>query len=76
MDPNENRRPGVGSPRSSGSDYGSTNNGANLILLHPELNPVGPFDQLTARLVIAQYRAGTLAEGVLVALLAGAGLRP
>jgi hypothetical protein len=36
-----------------------------------------PFGQLTARLIIAQYRAGTLQEGVLVALLeAATGLRP
>ena len=35
-----------------------------------------PFKQLTANLVIAQYRAGILPEGVLVALLASAGLQP
>lgn len=35
-----------------------------------------PFDRLTASLVVAQYRQGVLPEGVLVALLAGAGLRP
>jgi len=35
-----------------------------------------PFDQLTAALVLAQYRAGTLPEGVIVALLASAGLQP
>jgi hypothetical protein len=34
------------------------------------------FDRLTATLVLAQYRAGTLPEGVLVALMANAGLRP
>jgi len=31
-----------------------------------------PFGKLTASLVIAQHRNGTLPEGVLVALLAGA----
>jgi hypothetical protein len=35
-----------------------------------------PFGHLTARLIIAQHRAGTLQEGVLLYLLAGAGLRP
>ena len=35
-----------------------------------------PFKQLTANLVVAQYRAGTLPEAVIVALLAGAGLHP
>jgi hypothetical protein len=36
-----------------------------------------PFGQLTARLIIAQHRAGTLQEGVLLALLeAATGLRP
>lgn len=35
-----------------------------------------PFQRLTARLVLAQFRAGTLPEPVLVALLAGVGLRP
>jgi hypothetical protein len=34
-----------------------------------------PFDRLTTELVLAQYRAGTLPEGVIVALLAGAGLQ-
>jgi hypothetical protein len=33
-----------------------------------------PFDRLTTELVLAQYRAGTLPEAVIVALLAGAGL--
>jgi hypothetical protein len=36
-----------------------------------------PFDQLTARLVLAKFRAGTLDENLFVALLAAAtGLRP
>lgn len=35
-----------------------------------------PFDNLTATLVLAQYRAGTLPEGVIVALLACAGMQP
>lgn len=32
------------------------------------------FDNLTTALVLAKYRAGTLPEGVMVALLAAAGL--
>jgi hypothetical protein len=57
--------------------------GGNVIPLRP--NPgariqspghLSPFDNLTARLVLAQYRAGTLPEPVLAALLAGVGLRP
>jgi hypothetical protein len=35
-----------------------------------------PFDKFTQELVLAQYRAGTLPESVIVALLAGAGLQP
>lgn len=49
---------------------------ANVILLRPNANTCHSFDRLTARLVIDQYRAGTLPEGVIVALLANAGLHP
>jgi hypothetical protein len=35
-----------------------------------------PFGNLTAALVIAHHRSGTLPEGVVVALLAGAGMAP
>jgi hypothetical protein len=34
------------------------------------------FGNLTARLVIERFRAGTLPEAVVVALMASAGLRP
>jgi hypothetical protein len=45
--------------------------------LNPVIQPTpSPFDHLTATLVLAQHRAGTLPEAVLIALLAGAGLRP
>jgi hypothetical protein len=56
--------------------------GGNVIPLRPSpvdqirsMGHLSPFDNLTARLVLAQHRAGTLPEPVLVALLAGVGLR-
>jgi hypothetical protein len=39
-------------------------------------NATSRFDKLTVETVLAQYRAGTLPEGVLLALLAGVGLLP
>jgi hypothetical protein len=51
------------------------NRNAEVIALPFKVKP-DPFKQLTANLVIAQYRAGILPEGVLVALLANAGLQP
>jgi hypothetical protein len=47
---------------------------ADVIALPSRIKP-DPFKQLTARMVIAQYRAGILPEAVIVALLAGAGLQ-
>jgi hypothetical protein len=72
MNPNENRRPGVVSR--SGGEYVSSNS-ANVVDFPSKLNAVSPFQQLTARMVIAQYRTGSLPEAVIVALLAGAGLQ-
>jgi hypothetical protein len=74
MRPTKNRWPGV-APRTSGSDFNSSSS-ANVILLPRNANTGHSFDRLTARLVIDQYRAGTLPEGVIVALLANAGLHP
>lgn len=71
---NDNRRPGVVS-RSAG-DYDSSNNSAKVIPLFPKLNTGSAFDRLTAQLIVAQHRNGTLQEGVLLALLAGVGLHP
>jgi hypothetical protein len=55
----------------------------NVILLRSRLEArihisrqPSPFDRLTAELVLAQFRAGTLPEPVLVYLLAGVGLWP
>jgi hypothetical protein len=48
---------------------------AEVIALPFRIKP-DPFKQLTANLVIAQYRAGILPEAVIVALLASAGLQP
>jgi hypothetical protein len=52
----------------------------NVIPLRPTLDRgihrSRPFDSLTHALVLAQYRAGTLPESIIVALLNGAGLRP
>ena len=73
MIPNENRRPGVVSR--SGGEYVSSSS-ANVVDFPTNFNAASLFRQLTARIVLAQYRAGTLPEGVLVALLASAGLRP
>jgi hypothetical protein len=75
MDTNENRRPRVGSPRNGGSDYVSSSS-ANVVDFPSKFNAASQFRQFTARTVLAQYRAGTLPEGVLVALLASAGLQP
>jgi hypothetical protein len=75
MSPNDNRRPGQ-APGNGGDDYDSSNS-ANVIRLFPKIKPTAsPFDGLTARTIIAHYRAGTLAEGVLLALMAGVGLQP
>jgi len=35
-----------------------------------------PYDELTAALILRQHREGTLPEGIVVALLASAGVRP
>lgn len=72
----KNRWPGV-APRTSGSDFDSSSS-AKVIQLRPgnKTNPPRPFDQLTANLVLAQFRAGTLPEAVMVAMMASAGLRP
>jgi hypothetical protein len=42
----------------------------------PKSTTTSPFNNLTARIVLAQFRAGTLPEAVLLYLLAGAGLGP
>ena len=72
MSPNDNRRPGVAS-RNGGDDYDSSNN-AKVIPPLPKLKTVSPFDQLTAKLVMAKHRAGTLDPGVVEGLLMGVGL--
>jgi hypothetical protein len=49
----------------------------NVVAFPGSSKPADPFGALTARLIIAQHRAGTLQEGVLLALLdAATGLRP
>ena len=74
MGPNDNRRPGVVS-RSGG--YDGSNNSTNVIPLSSKIHrAVSPFDQLTAQMILAQHRAGTLPEAIVAALLAGVGLRP
>jgi hypothetical protein len=50
--------------------------GGNVIALPPRAASTAPFDRLTASLVMAQFRAGTLHENVLLALPANAGLAP
>jgi hypothetical protein len=55
-------------------------NSGSVIPLRPGLDEgihtSSPFDTLTARLIVDQHRRGVLQEGVLIALLAGVGLRP
>jgi hypothetical protein len=58
MPSNDNRRPGRHS-RNGGDDYDSSNS-AKVIPLFPKLKTASPFDQLTAKLVMAKHRAGTL----------------
>jgi hypothetical protein len=60
----------------NGGDYDSSSNSADVVDFAPKLNAVSPFQQVTARMVIAQHRAGVLPEGVIIALLVGAGLHP
>jgi hypothetical protein len=72
MPPNDNRRPGNHSR--NGGDYDSSSNSAKVIPLFPKLKTGSPFDQLTAKLVMAKHRAGTLDPGVVEALLLGVGL--
>jgi hypothetical protein len=74
MGPNDNRRPGVVSR--SGGEYVSSSNSANVIRFPTKLKTDrnSPFDQLTAKLVMAKHRAGTLDPGVVEGLLVGVGL--
>jgi hypothetical protein len=50
--------------------------GGNVIPLPPRAASAAPFDELTTAIVLDQYRRGVLPEGVIVALLACAGLQP
>ena len=74
MTPNDNRRAG-GKPGHGG---GISNGSGAKILRLPTIgrNVPSPFDGLTANLVLARFRAGTLPEGVFVAMMASAGLHP
>jgi hypothetical protein len=60
--------------RNGGDDYDSSSNSAKVIPLFPKLKTASPFDQLTAKLVMAKHRAGTLDPGVVEGLLVGVGL--
>jgi hypothetical protein len=73
MSTNENRRSGLAPD--NGGDYDSSI-GAKVISLLPKLNAGSPFQQLTARLILARHRNGTLDPAVLIALLAAVGLQP
>jgi hypothetical protein len=52
----------------------SLESGGNVVRLQPDTTEA--FQTLTARVVMAQHRAGTLDPAVVEALLAGVGLRP
>jgi hypothetical protein len=73
MTANKYRRSGVVSR--NGGDYVSSSS-ANVVDFPSNFNAASLFRQLTAGTVLAQYRAGTLPEAVVVALLASAGLQP
>jgi hypothetical protein len=53
----------------------STNDRRVIPFRRPRLGSAAEFDRLTVQLVLAKYRAGTLPEPIIVALLAGAGVR-
>jgi hypothetical protein len=74
---NEIRRAGEGIPGSGGPEYenGSSSN-ANVVAFPRNLNTGFSFDQLTTQLILDQHRRGVLQENLLIALLAGVGLRP
>jgi hypothetical protein len=44
-----------------------------VIPLRPKLEGGSPFDRLTVRLIMVQFREGRLSEGILLALLSGVG---
>jgi hypothetical protein len=47
----------------------------NVIDFPIKSTTTSPFDKMTVEIVLAQHRAGTLPEAVLIFLLAGVGLR-
>jgi hypothetical protein len=47
-----------------------------VIPFRPRLNSAAAFDKRTVQLVLSQFRAGTLPEPIIIALLAAVGLRP
>ena len=74
MGSNDNRRPGWQARH--GGEYDSSSNAANVIAFPSQINGRSPFGRLTATMVLAQFRAGVLPEGILLALMAASGLRP
>lgn len=73
MPSNGNRQPdGVGTGGVTNSISSST---SNVITLADRRN-YRPFDDLTITVALARLKEGTLDPGVLVALLANAGVRP
>jgi hypothetical protein len=73
MAANDNHRPRPALP--SGSDN-KANDRAKVIAFPRLPHALSPFDRLTATLIVAQHRAGTLPEAILVALLAAVLERP
>ena len=70
MASNKNRRPGWQARH--GGDYIDSSS-VNVLAFRTKFQP-SPFDRLTAQVVLAQFRAGTLPEAVMVALLGAVGL--
>jgi hypothetical protein len=75
MSPNRNRP--AERTLGKGSDYESGTTTRKVIALPTALKPqLVEFDRLTGALVMAQHRAGTLPDAVVIALLQGVGVRP
>jgi hypothetical protein len=69
--PNDNRRPGWQARHGGKYDISSA---GNLLKFPAQDNNASPFDELTAELILAKFRDGTLPEGVLIAFMQTAGV--
>jgi hypothetical protein len=72
MPPHNYRRPDVAS-RDGGKDYDSIKS-ANVVKFPAQIKNASSFDELTAEIIFAKFRAGTLPEAVLIAFTQAAGV--